>query len=194
MAPAVGDGLPQRGAGPRIGLGALFFGFLKVSLCGFGGPVLWARRILVDRQRWFDDREFAELLSFCQFLPGPNIVSLAVCAGTRFRGAAGALAALAGYIVVPWSLGFALAALYLSYAQIGAMQGILRGISAAAAGLIIGTGLRLLLSYRARPTAVLFAALAFAGAGLAKLPLLVVVVALVPLSIALAGRDAAVAA
>src|SRR5690348_11445477 len=115
IAPAVGDALPQRTAGPPIGLGALFFGFLKVSLCGFGGPVLWARRILVDRQRWFDDREFAELLSFCQFLPGPNIVSLSVCVGARFRGAAGALAALAGYILVPWSLGFALAALYLSY-------------------------------------------------------------------------------
>jgi hypothetical protein len=33
-------------ADERVTLGALFFGFLKVSLLGFGGGLVWARRIV----------------------------------------------------------------------------------------------------------------------------------------------------
>lgn len=177
-----------------ITLAALFVAFLQVSLCAFGGPLVWARRMVVEKRRWLSDGEFADILSFCQFLPGPNVVSIAVCIGAKFRGGAGALAALAGFIVIPWIIGFAAGALYLGYAHIGILQNILRGVSAAAAGLIIGTGFRLLLPHRGRPLALLFAALAFAGLALAKLPLLLVVVVLVPLSIAAAGRESRAAA
>jgi len=167
-------------------LGALFGAFLKVSMYGFGGPIVWARRIIVEERGWLGDAEFADILSFCQFLPGPNVVSVTVCIGARFRGPAGALAALAGFILIPWTVGFALGGLLLSYAQATVLQGILRGIAAAAAGLIIATGIRLLMPHRQRPVALAFAALAFAGLAVLRLPLLVVVLGLVPLSIALA--------
>ena len=176
-------------ARPPSTLGALFLAFLKVSMYGFGGPVVWVRRIIVDERRWLNDRDFADLLSFCQFMPGPNVVSMTVCIGAKFRGPAGALAALAGFILIPWTVGFALGTLLLSYAQMPLLQGILHGIAAAAAGLLIATGIRLLLPHRHRPIALVFAALAFAGLALAQLPLLVVVVGLVPLSIALARPD-----
>ena len=71
---------------PRITLGALFGAFLKVSMYGFGGPIVWARRIIVEERGWLGDAEFADILSFCQFLPGPNVVSVTVCIGARFRG------------------------------------------------------------------------------------------------------------
>jgi chromate transporter len=174
---------------PPATLGALFVAFLKVSMYGFGGPIVWVRRIIVDECRWLNDRDFADLLSFCQFMPGPNVVSITVCIGAKFRGPAGALAALAGFILIPWTVGFALGALLLSYAQTPLLQGILHGIAAAAAGLLIATGIRLLLPHRHRPIALVFAALAFVGLALAQLPLLVVVLGLVPLSIALARPD-----
>src|SRR5947208_3108318 len=146
-------------------LGALFGAFLKVSMYGFGGPIVWARRIIVEERGWLGDAEFADILSFCQFLPGPNVVSVTVCIGARFRGPAGALAALAGFILIPWTVGFALGGLLLSYAQAAVLQGILRGIAAAAAGLIIATGIRLLMPHRQRPVALAFAALAYAAFG-----------------------------
>jgi chromate transporter len=176
--------LNEAPAGPRVTLPALFLVFLKVSMLGFGGPIVWARRIIVERHGWLSDPEFADILSLCQFLPGPNVVSITVCIGAKFRGPAGALASLLGFIVIPWTAGFALGMLILSYAHIGLMQGILHGIAAAAAGLIIATGLRLLLPHWRRPIAMGFAALAFAGLALAKLPLLIVVLGLAPLSIA----------
>ena len=171
---------------PRVTLPALFTTFLTVSMYGFGGPIVWARRIIVDQRGWLGDLEFADILGFCQFLPGPNVVSLSVCLGAKFRGPAGALSALAGFILVPWTVGFTLGALFLSYAQNPLLQGVLRGVAAAAAGLILATGIRLLRPYFRRPTALVFAALAFAGLAAAKLPLLIVVLGLVPLSIAFA--------
>lgn len=52
---------------------------------------------------------------------------------------------------------------------------------------MIATGLRLLRAHRTRPTALLFAALAFAGMVFTKLPLLIVLLGSAPLSIAVTG-------
>jgi chromate transporter len=177
--------------GPPVSLPALFLAFLHVSMLGFGGPVVWVRRILVDRRQWLGDQEFTDLLSFCSFMPGPNIVSMAVCVGSKFRGRSGALAVLAGFIIIPGTLGFAVGSLYLRYQHVDTVQGVLRGLAAAASGLIIATGLRLLLPHRRRPAALLFAALSFTGLAIVKLPLFVVVLGLVPLSIAAAWFEPA---
>jgi hypothetical protein len=58
-----------------------------------------------------------------------------------------------------------------------------------AAGLLIATGIKMLLPHRGRPTALFFAALAFVGIIFAELPLLAVLLGLVPLSIAVAAVD-----
>jgi len=179
------------GSAARVGLGTLFLACLRVSLLGFGGGLVWARRIVVEQRRWMDDQEFAETLTLCQLMPGPNIVGIMVCVGSKLRGAIGAVAAISGFIIIPWGVGLSLGGLYLRHADLALLQNILGGLSAAAAGLLIATGIRLLMPYRHRRTALLFAVLAFAGMALTKLPLLVVLVGLAPLSIAAAGLDTA---
>jgi chromate transporter len=176
-----------------VTLAALFVEFLKTWLCAFGGGLVWVRRTVVDRQRWLTDAEFADVLSLCQFMPGPNIASIAVCVGARLRGGSGAVAALAGFTAIPWIIGFSVGAWLLSNAGIPVLQNILRGVSATAAGLIIATGIRLLLPHRRRPAALVFAALGFAGLAFAKFPLLVVILCLAPLSIAAAWIEDALA-
>ena len=74
------------GSGDRVSLSALFVGFLKVSLCGFGGGLVWARRAVVEQRRWMDEQEFAETLTLCQLMPGPNIVGITVCVAAKLRG------------------------------------------------------------------------------------------------------------
>jgi chromate transporter len=62
---------------------------------------------------------------------------------------------------------------------------VLHAISAAAAGLMVATGLRLLLRrHRRDARAMVIAAAAFAALALVKLPLLLVLAVLAPLSIA----------
>ena len=78
------------------GLLELFIAFAKMSLAGFGGVLVWARRGIVDQHRWMTAEEFNETFALCHFLPGPNIVNLSVVFGSRFRGIAGGAAAFAG--------------------------------------------------------------------------------------------------
>ena len=70
-------------------LRTLFFAFAKMSLSGFGGVLVFARRAIVDEHRWMTAEEFNETFALCHFLPGPNIVNLAMVFGARLRGVAG---------------------------------------------------------------------------------------------------------
>jgi chromate transporter len=171
----------------RVSLSSLFAAFLTVSLCGFGGGLVWARRIAVEQRRWISEHDFVDIVSLCQFMPGPNIVGIAVCVGTKLRGGIGAVAALCGFVVVPWGVGFSLGTLYLEYAHLAFLRNVLGGVAATAAGLLIGAGIRLLLPHRDRPVSMLFIALAFALMAFTNLPLLLVLLGLVPLSTGFAG-------
>ncbi len=175
-----------------VPLVALFKGFLTVSFCGIGGSgIAWARRVAVETRCWISDREFADIVSLCQFMPGPNIVGIAVCVGAKVRGGVGSLAALAGFLVVPWSVGLALGLLCLKYVHLTVLQNVLRGIAAVAAGLLIATGAKLLAPHRSHPAGLLFATLAFVLITFIRLPLLSVLFSLMPLSIVIAGIQAA---
>ena len=168
---------------------ALFYEFLKVSFLGFGGGIVLAHRAAVERRRWLSEAEFADALTLCQFMPGPNVVGIAICVGAKTRGAVGALAAFIGFAVIPGAIGFALSLIYLGQTRIPLIQNILSGISAAAAGLMLATGLRLLKPHRRNLRVVAFALLAFAGLAVARFPLLLVLTALAPLSGAAAIFD-----
>ena len=168
----------------RAPLGAIAKTFLTVSVFGFGGGIVWARRIAVEQRAWLNDAEFLDIVSLCQFLPGPNIIGIAVCTGTKLRGVSGALAAIAGFLVLPWSVGLALGVLCLRYAQAPLLRHVLGGVSAAAAGLLIATGLRLLVPHRRRPLVIGVAVLGLILMAFIRWPLPIVLLALLPLSIA----------
>src|SRR5262245_31057282 len=171
----------------------LFVGFMKVAFCSVGGGsgIVFARGLAVEQRRWIGDPEFADILSLCQFLPGPNVVGIVVCVGSRLRGPAGALASLAGFTVIPVTIGLFVGTWIIRYADLAIVQGILGGVSAAAAGLLIGTGLRLLMLHRDQPMALCFAVLAFVGLVFTKLPLLAVLLAVAPLSVTVAAISGA---
>jgi chromate transporter len=179
---------PSPSAGPSVTLAALFLGFLRVAASGFGGTLPWARRMLVEERRWLGQAEFTEVLGLCQFLPGPNVVNVAICVGARFRGGVGAAVAFAGLVILPFTVVLALAALYARYGQLAFVRGALAGISAVAAGLVVAMGLQMAAPLVRNPRAVAFGLLAFVAVGVLRWPLVWVVVALVPLSIATASR------
>ena len=181
--------MPDRASSDPVPLSALFGAFLKVSLCGFGGGLVWARRVVVEQRRWMGEQEFAETLTLCQLMPGPNIVGITVCVGAKLRGAIGAIAAVSGFIILPWTVGLAIGGLVLQHADATVLRNILGGLSAAAAGLLIGTGLRLLRPHRSRWPRLLVAGLAFGGLAFARLPLPVVLLALAPIGIAVASKE-----
>jgi chromate transporter len=98
----------------------------------------------VERDKILTSEEFSAILGICQIVPGPNIVNLAVCIGSRFGGARGALAAVLGLTLGPISIVMLLAVLYEHYSYLDSVKGVLRGISAVGVGLIASTGFKML--------------------------------------------------
>src|SRR5438270_10673590 len=137
------DSPPAAVAAPDVltstppGLVELFLAFAKMSLAGFGGVLVWARRGIVDQHRWMTADEFNETFALCHFLPGPNVVNLSVVFRLRFRGVRGSVAAFAGLLGPPIIIVTALAALYARYGELEVLRRILGGVSCAAWGLLI---------------------------------------------------------
>ena len=175
---------------PRLTLGTLFRTCLRIGLLGFGGVLPWARRVFVDEKHWLTDKGFAELIGICQVLPGPNIVNLCVILGTRANGPLGALVALTGILFVPVVIVLVLATFYAGAAEDPWVRRGIAAASAAAAGLILGTGTRLLVQTRPPLRGLLLGAAAFVSIGVLRWPLLWVLPALVTLAIALEWRVA----
>jgi chromate transporter len=165
--------------------GELFLAFAKMSLAGFGGVLVWARRGIVEQHRWMSAEEFNETFALCHFLPGPNIVNLSVVFGSRFGGLAGGLAAFAGLIGPPMLIAIVLAALYMHFGEIETLRRILAGIACAAVGLLIAVVLRMMMPLvRKRDVAGMLMLMAvFVAIGVLRLPLQVVLLVAVPLSL-----------
>ena len=125
----------------------LFIAFSALALQGFGGVLSVAQRELCERHQWLTPREFVELLSTAQVLPGPNVCNLSLMIGDRFFGWRGALVALAGMVTAPLVLMLCLAWLLGEASQVQQLQGLIKGalggIAAVAAGQIVGTVLKL---------------------------------------------------
>src|SRR5882672_10400224 len=160
----------------------LFVAFTLLALQGFGGVLAVAQRVLCEQRRWLTKEEFIEILSVAQVLPGPNVCNVALMIGDRFFGWRGAFAALAGMMAVPLVIVLVLTALYAHYAMNPVVSGALRGMGAVSAGLIVGTGLKLVAAVRSNPmqapvcSALLV--LAFAAVALLRWPLVWVILAL----------------
>jgi chromate transporter len=155
--------------------GEIFRVFTRLALQGFGGVLPIVQHELVERERWLTREQFLELLAVSQVLPGPNVVNLSLMFGDRAFGWRGGLAALGGMLLAPLGVVLALTVAYAHYAQHPAVAGALRGMGAVAAGLIMGTGIKLLPALRKNVLgpwlAFTAAALMFACIALLRIPL-----------------------
>lgn len=170
-------------------LADLFLGFGAAGLMGFGGVLPWARYMIVDRRRWLTPAEFTDLIALCQFLPGPNVVNLSVALGTRYHGVAGACVCLVGLLAAPVVIAVALGGLYAAYGSLPVVAGAFEGLSAAAAGLLLATAVRIAWPLRAEPLGVAVAVLAVFAVAVLRLPMLPTMLALAPLSLLLHRRQ-----
>ncbi len=166
--------LPAAQAQPES-LSDLFWSFTRLALQGFGGVLAIVQRELVDKKKWLTREEFVEDWAVAQILPGPNVVNLSLMIGDRFFGLRGALIALAGMLTFPLLIVLALAALFAGVADSPHVQGALRGMGAVAAGMIAGTGLKLIGALKQNPMGApicyALAAITFVAIALLRIPL-----------------------
>ena len=171
--PALPDLPPER---PRpVSRADLFWSLTWLALQGFGGVLAVVQHELVDKKKWLTREEFLEDWAVAQVMPGPNVVNLGLMMGDRYFGWTGALAAMAGLLLFPLIIVLLLACLFAGVADMTQAQGALRGMSAVAAGLIAGTGLKLIPALKTNvlgiPFSLITAVAVFIAIALLRLPL-----------------------
>ncbi len=98
----------------RESLFSVFLAFLTLGCTSFGGPVAhigYFRTEFVERRRWLNDHDYADLVALCQFLPGPASSQVGMGIGFFRRGLAGSLVAWLGFTLpsAVLMIGFAVA-------------------------------------------------------------------------------------
>lgn len=172
------SGAAQRPASVR----ALFWAFTWLALQGFGGVLAVVQRELVEKRKWLTQEEFVEDWAVAQIMPGANVVNLSLIVGDRYFGWRGALAALSGMLALPMMVVLALTVSLSGVADQPVVQGALRGVGAVSAGLIAGTGLKLMVALRTnamgKAVCAALAILTFVAIGVLRIPLVWVLLGL----------------
>lgn len=118
----------------------LFLTFLKIGAISFGGGVVaYLRNTLVSEKKWFDDTEFLELTSISNTLPGLNATNIAILAGDRLCGTTGAVLGLIGICLPAFAFMTVAGMLYSDHHVRPLATAALRGVAAAAVGLLAST-------------------------------------------------------
>lgn len=179
---------PEAAAAPHS-VGELFLVFTWISMQSFGGALAIIERTIVQRKRWLDAKEFVGLYALSQVLPGPTGISFCMLLGDRFFGVRGALAAVAGFMLLPSTLILSVAALFLQFQHVPQVQGALHGMGAASVGLIVSTAIRMASTLRGQRMGIGVALLSFAAVGLGRVPVSMVVLTLGAASVAWVWRS-----
>jgi chromate transporter len=122
---------------------SIFREFLIIGATSFGGVVPYLRNSLMAKNHWVDDKEFVELLSISQSLPGLNATNMAVLLGDRLRGWMGAVAAVIGVCLPGAAIMLAVGIMYRTHGDHAITTAMLKGVAAAAAGLLLATVIQL---------------------------------------------------
>ena len=138
----------------------IFVEFLIIGATSFGGGVVaYLRNGLVTKRAWLDDKAFVELLAISQSLPGLNSTNI----GDRLRGIQGAIAGIVGMCLPGGLLMYVVGMVYREHGDHPLATAALKGVAAAAVGLILATSVQLAkksLDHKADPIFVVIAVLA----------------------------------
>jgi chromate transporter len=138
-AAGISAGVPKSGPGSGPGIGRIFLEFLTIGATSFGGVVPYLRGSLVTRRQWLNDKEFVELLSISQSLPGLNATNMGILVGEKLGGAPGAMVALLGICLPGGLLMFIVGIVYRAHGDYAWTTASLKGVAAASVGLILAT-------------------------------------------------------
>ena len=85
---------------PKIKSLNMFWVFFKLGLTCFGGPTAhigFFFNMFVEQKKWLTAKEYAEIVSLCQFLPGPTSSQVGMSIGLKCGGISQAFAAWLGF-------------------------------------------------------------------------------------------------
>lgn len=117
----------------------LFWSFFKLGLFTIGGGMAMVpliQGIVVDQKKWMTEEEAVDCIAVSQGLPGVIAINMATYIGQKKRGALGAVSATVGVILPSFIIIILIVKLLGTIGGSAAVNGALKGIKAAATGLI----------------------------------------------------------
>ena len=141
------DAAHDRSDPPAAPLSTVAREWARIGVTGFGGPpahIALLRRLVVDRRRWMDAREFEDANAACGLLPGPASTQLAIFCAYRVGGPMGAVIGGLGFVLPAVVLVLALSVLFIGQAPPSWVRGAGAGARAAVAAVAVDAGLALL--------------------------------------------------
>ncbi len=125
----------------------LLIGFLEVGLFSFGGayaaiPLI---RDVVLAHGWLDDEMLSYMIAVSESTPGPIMVNLATYIGSRKGGLSGAVIATSAVMLPAFLIIIFIMVLAKSLLKNPYVQAILRGLKPCVIGVILATGVYMIL-------------------------------------------------
>lgn len=117
----------------------LFWSFFKLGLFTIGGGMAMIpliQDIVVNRKKWMTEEEAVDCIAVSQALPGVIAINMATYIGHRKKGLSGAVCATVGVILPSFIIIILIVKLLHGIGDNACVNGALKGIKAAATGLI----------------------------------------------------------
>ena len=127
-------------------LRTIFASFFKIGLFTFGGGYAMLPLIeqeLIAKRGWIEHKEFLDLLTLAQSVPGPIAINTSVFVGYKMRGLKGAVAALLGSVLPSFVIILAIALMFADIRHNPVVDAAFKGMRPAVVALIIGPVLTL---------------------------------------------------
>ncbi|NOH64250.1 chromate efflux transporter [Vibrio sp. RE88] len=110
---------------------SIFKTFFWLGWISFGGPAAhigYFRNTFVEKLKWLDDKEYAQIVALSQFLPGPGSSQVGFALGYRRGGLPGACMAFLGFTLPSVLIMLALAVLSSQLTETSLFQNIVHGL------------------------------------------------------------------
>lgn len=109
----------------------IFKTFFWLGWISFGGPAAhigYFRQTFVEKLKWIDDSEYAQIVALSQFLPGPGSSQVGFALGYKRGGLGGACMAFLGFTLPSVSIMLALAMVSSQITDTALFQNIVHGL------------------------------------------------------------------
>ena len=132
----------------------LFLSFLKIGCFSFGGgygavPLI---RETVLSHGWLTDDAISYMIAVSESTPGPIMVNMATYVGSSQAGIPGAAVATVGVVLPSFVIILLISVLMKAFLKNGHVQAVLSGMKPCIVGIILATGLDMLLKNCGFPT------------------------------------------
>jgi chromate transporter len=177
----------ERQAEARVSLFALYRVFFWIGVYSFGGGLVpWMHREIVEVRGWMTRDQFLSGYAAAQILPGVNSTNLAIFVGQRLHGALGALTAVVATLTAPFCFVLVAAVSYDLLLSVPGIASAFVGMAAAATGMLLRTGIVTARAGLRSVSATVVMIATFVMVGVLRWPILPVLAAIIPLSVAAA--------